>query len=194
MEQTEASDRLAEWLARCALRDQTAFVALYQATAPKLFGIALRILRQTHRAEETLQEAFLKIWNNAGSYTRAKGSPMTWMISIVRNQAIDLLRATRTQTAELAGDEAMAFNEAHSDGEASQAQAEVRADLPIVIRCLDELQAQQQRCILLIYHKGLTPTEVARQESIPLGTVKTWVRRGLFKLRECIKRRPETAR
>src|SRR3546814_9006209 len=89
---SDASHHLSQLLARCSLGDQAAFAGLYEATSAKLFGVALRILRREAWAEEALQEAYVKIWRHAESYNPARGRPMTWMINVVRNQALDLLR------------------------------------------------------------------------------------------------------
>src|ERR1044071_9410237 len=87
-----AAEKLQHLLARCALRDRAAFVELYRATSAHLNGIALRILRNRQWAEEVLQDAFVKIWHHAGDYEASRGTAMTWMINIVRNQALDLTR------------------------------------------------------------------------------------------------------
>src|SRR3546814_9855681 len=89
---SDASHHLSQLLARCSLGDQAAFAGLYEATSAKLFGVALRILRREAWAEEALQEAYVKIWRHAESYNPERGRPMTWMINVVRNQALDLLR------------------------------------------------------------------------------------------------------
>lgn len=179
----ESSNRLAQLIGRCALRDQQAFVALYQATAAKLFGIVLRILKSEARAEEALQEIYLKIWNAAGSYHAGRGRPMTWMINIARNQALDLRRAAVSRHEEQ--HEALEFDLA-SDADPMH-DSETAAALARLQHCLDALSADQQACLLLVYHQGYTPSEVARHRKWPLGTVKTWLRRGLMSLRDCLK-------
>lgn len=177
------ASHLTELLARCALRDRAAFTALYQATSANLFGIALRIVRRRQLAEEVLQEAFLKIWHRAASFDFSRGAPMTWMINVVRNQALDLIRradvraerdALPSEQMQIAADD----NPAHS--------ADVSADLVRLRRCLQQLAEDQRDCMLLVYHEGYTPAEISRKQRLPLGTVKTWVRRGLIRVRECL--------
>src|SRR3546814_15853808 len=101
---SDASHHLSQLLARCSLGDQAAFAGLYEATSAKLFGVALRILRREAWAEEALQEAYVKIWRHAESYNPARGRPMTWMINVVRNQALDLLRRGDYRAREEEGD------------------------------------------------------------------------------------------
>jgi RNA polymerase sigma-70 factor (ECF subfamily) len=175
--------RLPDLLARCALHDRAAFAALYEATSAHLFGVALRILRTRHWAEEVLQEAFLKIWHHAPSYDPNRGAPMTWMINIVRNQAFDLKRRADVR-AEI---DAVPVDEALPAAGANPAtEAVVSDELTRLRRCLQRLADDQQACILLVYHEGYSPAEVARRKRLPLGTVKTWVRRGLIRVRECM--------
>jgi RNA polymerase sigma-70 factor, ECF subfamily len=174
---------LHDLIARCGLRDRAAFVALYQATSANLFGVALRILKRRPWAEEVLQEAYLKIWNHAPSYQAHRGAPMTWMINVVRNQALDLKRRAdvRAEIDAVPVDEDMP-GELETPGEA----AATNADLARLRGCLGRLAEAQRQCLLLVYHQGHTPAEVARLQSLPLGTVKTWVRRGLARVRECM--------
>lgn len=176
-------NNLPDLLARCALRDRAAFAALYQTTSANLFGVALRILRTRHWAEEVLQEAFLKIWNHAPSYDPNRGAPMTWMINIVRNQALDLKRRADVR-AEI---NAVPVDEDLPDrGDGPAQSAAENAELARLRGCLQRLAAEQQACMLLVYHEGHSPAEVARRKRLPLGTVKTWVRRGLIRVRECM--------
>jgi RNA polymerase sigma-70 factor, ECF subfamily len=178
-----ASERLGELLARCSLGDQAAFGEVYQSTSAKLYGVALRILRREAWAEEALQEAYVKIWRHAGGYNPGRGRPMTWMINIVRNQSLDLLRRTDYRVGE---DQWDADKDTRESGEDPARQAETSEEMQRVLRCLGSLGEQQRDCILLSYHQGLTPSEVAARIERPVGTVKTWIRRGLLKVRECL--------
>ncbi|HMA15427.1 MAG: sigma-70 family RNA polymerase sigma factor [Bacteroidota bacterium] len=182
----DASDELGRLLSRCSLGDQSAFAALYQATAPKLYGVALRMLRREAWAEEALQEAYVKIWRHAGSYNPARGRPMTWMINVVRNQSLDLLRRAdyRAQEEEWNPD-----SDQRTSDDNPAALAETSQEMQRVLHCLGLLGEEQRDCILLSYHQGLTPTEVAAKVSRPVGTVKTWIRRGLLKVRDCLDQR-----
>jgi RNA polymerase sigma-70 factor, ECF subfamily len=173
----------ADLIGRCALRDENAFVALYQATSPKLLGVILRIVVQRHWAEEVLQEGYMNVWRYAGSYNAGRGAPMTWMTNIMRNQAFDFLRRAeyRAQRRETPAEETLA-----ASNPGPQQQTELSAELARLRRCLEKLGEQQRRCVLLIHHEGVTLAEAAQREAVPLGTVKTWVRRGLMRLRECL--------
>lgn len=178
------SERLPELIARCALGDPAAFTSLYRATAPKLYGVALQLLKREAWAEEALQESYIKIWRNAGSFNPDKGSPMTWMICIVRNQSLDIARKTECRAHEV---EWKAETDPRRSGDDPALRAEVSRELARLRQCLARLTDRQRCCILLIHHQGFTPTELARSLGVPLGTVKTWVRRGLIRLRECLR-------
>ncbi|WP_193369929.1 sigma-70 family RNA polymerase sigma factor [Pelagibius marinus] len=182
----DSSERLGQLLSRCSLGDQAAFSELYEATSAKLFGISLRILRREAWAEEALQEAYVKMWRHAGSYNPGRGRPMTWMINVVRNQSLDLLRRADYRVAE---DEWSAEKDQRTSADNPAAQAETSEEMQQVLGCLGNLGEEQRDCILLSYHQGLTPTEVAHRLKRPVGTVKTWIRRGLIKLRECLEKK-----
>lgn len=179
----ESSERLGLLLSRCSLGDQSAFADLYDATSAKLFGIAFRILKREAWAEEALQEAYMKIWRYADSYNPGRGRPMTWMINVVRNQSLDLLRKADYRAAE---EEWSPEKDQRMSGENPAAQAETSQEMQRVLGCLSGLTEEQRDCILLSYHQGYTPTEVANRIGRPVGTVKTWIRRGLIKVRECL--------
>lgn len=185
MAQETPSDRLVALLRRCAAEDRRAFDALYHATAPKLFGIALRILGRDSWAEEALQDAFVNIWRHAGRYDSALGRPMTWMINIVRNRALDMRRSAVYRTDEV---EWSAEADRRLSSDDPGAQTETNRELARVMRCMEELEVPQQRCILLMYHRGHTATEASQQLDLPVGTVKTWCRRGLMAIRDCLRR------
>lgn len=184
--QQNDTQSLNDLLGRCALHDRAAFSSLYQATSANLFSIALRIVRKRQWAEEVLQEAFVKIWNHASSYDLNRGTPMTWMINVVRNQAFDMKRRADVR-AELnsvpVDDDLLATNAEHP-----AEQMVVDGDLARLRRCLGQLAEEQQQCMLLVYHEGYTLAEIAQRRRLPLGTVKTWVRRGLIRVRACMKR------
>lgn len=184
MAQPKALDSLNGLIARCALGDRTAFVSLYRKTAPNLYGIALRILQREAWAEEALQDSFMRIWFNADRYDPGKGNPMPWLISIVRNRALDLRRKAeyRVQEVEWSGD---ADPRVSADNPSKQ--AEISQGLARVRHCLALLSKQQRQAILLMYHQGFTPTELANSLGVSVNTVKTWVRRGLARLRECLR-------
>jgi RNA polymerase sigma-70 factor (ECF subfamily) len=171
---------LDDLLARTALRDQTAYHALYQATAPKLFGFALRILKRRELAEECLQDAFVSVWYRAGDYRSERAQPFTWMAAIVRNRALDMLRATPVYQ-DIADDEAL--DALQSDAVAPPDAAD---ETQALRRCLETLPAAHRQAIALSYYRGLAHAELAKSLREPLGTVKTWIRRGLMQLKRCL--------
>ncbi len=179
-----AQSRLAGLLAKTALGDRAAFAELYRATSAKLFAVSLRIVRERPVAEEALQDSFVNIWNHAADYAQAKSAPTTWMTAIVRNRSLDIVRRTREEPDI---DDALAA--ALADERASPAgEAEARAHAHSVRECLEELEAEQRQTIALAFFHGLTHSELAAHLRRPLGTVKTHVRRGLAKLRDCLMR------
>ena len=176
-------------LASVARRDAAAFRALYDATSPKLFGFALRILNRKELAEEVLQESFVSVWNNAGSYQAGLAAPMTWMTTIVRNRAYDLLRRVDA-TVEI---DANTFDkdvmEALESSEPSPFDAlSMDGEAKALAQCFSRLEGLHRQAIALAFYHDLSHSEVAERMKLPLGTVKTWVRRGLERLRTCLTR------
>jgi len=171
-------------LARCALRDQRACAELYRLTSAKLFGVALRILRREDWAEEVLQESFVNIWNHAGEYAVAKSAPMTWMTSIVRNRSLDWLRRPRNEDTsenyDLIVESVCDIAPGPLDRLTAQAQSQALA------LCLQQLDGSQRQSIMLAFQQGLSHSELASHLREPLGTVKTWIRRGLERLKGCL--------
>ena len=176
-------DSLPGLLAACARRDRAAFGRLYEATSAKLYGVAVRILRREDWAEEVLQECYVSIWTHAPEYRAALAAPMTWMSSIVRNRCLDWLRRPSIEVADEEG--AMADATA-SDNPGPLAQLERSGDAAAIARCLKGLDPKQRQAIALAFYDGLSHAELARHLREPLGTVKTWVRRGLLRLKDCL--------
>jgi RNA polymerase sigma-70 factor (ECF subfamily) len=174
---------LAAWLAACANRDRDAFARLYRASSAKLYGVALRILRREDWAEEVLQECYVSIWTHAPDYRPGLAAPMTWMTSIVRNRCLDWLRRPRL---ELADEDGAITEAAESDNPGPLAELERAKDAQAIARCLKDLEARQRQAIALAFYDGLSHAELASHLREPLGTVKTWVRRGLLKLKSCL--------
>jgi RNA polymerase sigma-70 factor (ECF subfamily) len=176
--------RLAELLSQSALRNQRAFSELYAVTAPKLFGVALRILRRQDWAEDVLQECYISIWNHAGEYVAARSAPLTWMTSIVRNRCLDWLRRPQQ---EATGDEYEIALDAWRDESPGPVERLAAAgDAAALARCLGMLEGRQRQSIMLAFFHGLSHSEIASHMKEPLGTVKTWVRRGLERLKGCL--------
>lgn len=178
------AEQLSGMLARCALRDQRAFAALYQCCSAKLFAVAVRITRRRDWAEEVLQEAFVSIWNHAEGYSRAKSAPMTWMTAIVRNRALDLLRRPREVELNEQHEELMESIADESPG--PEDLLHQSRDANALTQCMKTLTEEQRRSIHLAFFQGLSHGELAEKTGKPLGTVKTWVRRGLERLKQCL--------
>ena len=182
--ESPAPEQLSDLLARCALRDQRAFATLYQFSSAKLFAVAVRITRRRDWAEEVLQEAFVNIWNHAGGYNSAKSAPMTWMTAIVRNRALDWLRKPREVEIDEEHEELMASIPDESPGPEELLRRSLEAGE--LAECMKTLTGEQQRSITLAFFYGLSHGELAEQMRKPLGTVKTWIRRGLDRLKGCL--------
>lgn len=180
------NDDLAALLARVALRDRAAFEQVYRATCAHLLGVAFRVLKQRERAEEVLQESFMNVWHGAAGYRPTVASPMTWLINIVRNKAIDALRSGKTERGSTVA----------LDEEALQVAADERQQPPQLLddsltrlkidSCMAGLGAQQRQALALAYYSGMVHTQIADALNAPLGTAKAWVRRGLDKLKGCL--------
>jgi RNA polymerase sigma-70 factor (ECF subfamily) len=170
-------------LRRCAADDRAAFQTLYERTVPNLFGIAIRIVGRRDLAEEVVQDAYVKIYRNASSYDRDRGSPFPWMASIVRYAAIDRLRGRRP---ELLEDDLDVASDA-ADPEVSPLHSAIRSqDRSALARCLGELAGPQRQAIVLAFVDGFTHLEVADRLNSPVGTVKSWIRRGPLSLKQCL--------
>jgi len=182
--QLERNARLMELLARTALRDQQAFAELYRLSSPHLYAVALRILREAAAAEEVLQESFVNVWHHAGSYVAARSQPLTWLTSIVRNRCLDQLRRREVETVAM-NDEDEGVNVA-AEGPTALEMLISGADARAVRSCVEALDAGPKQAIALAFYQGLSHSELAKHLRQPLGTVKSWVRRGLERLRSCL--------
>lgn len=180
------NDELARWIARVSLGDRRAFEQLYRATCNYLLAVAWRVLQRQTLAEEVLQDAFVKVWHSASAYDARLGVPMTWLINIVRNRAIDVRRAGSSSVGDSApGDDNLP--EALAPAAAGPEQwldASIRATH--IQACMGRLTAQQRQALALAYYRGMTHAEVADALDASLGTVKAWVRRGLVYLKACL--------
>jgi RNA polymerase sigma-70 factor (ECF subfamily) len=178
----ENSD-LEDLLRRCAGKDRAAMQTLYARCAPQLLGILVRILGSRAAAEDALQDCFIRIWQQAGQYDAIKGRALSWMVAIARNRAIDLQRTARPtvmlDAAELSGAVQMQVAGPAEGAEFGAARALLR-------QCLSALAEIQRKCLLLAYQQGLTQDRIAQLTGEPLGSVKSWVRRGLQSLKSCM--------
>jgi RNA polymerase sigma-70 factor (ECF subfamily) len=181
------NDQLKSLLAACARRDEPAFKRLYELTSPKLFGVALRILKREDWAEEVLQECYVSIWNHSTGYSAALSAPMTWMTSIVRNRCLDWLRRPRSELTFADNEDGSHPLDAVASEDAGPLEALSRSsDARALGGCLGGLEAKQRQAVMLAFFDGLSHSELAAQMQQPLGTVKTWVRRGLERLKGCL--------
>lgn len=185
--------QLRTWLQGAANRDDAAFRSLYDATSSKLFGFALRILNKRELAEEVLQESFVAIWNNAGSYQSHLAAPMTWMTTIVRNKAFDLLRRSDAAT-EIDGEQfdSEVINALRDPGATPIEALQMSSDAKALAYCMSALEGLHRQVIGLAFFHDLSHSEVAAQMALPIGTVKTWIRRSLERLKTCLSKREQS--
>lgn len=178
----QARERLVAALVATGAEDRQAFRTLYQLTSAKLFGICLRICADRGSAEDVLSDVYMTVWKRAGAFEPGRASPISWLATIARNRAIDWRRASGRQTPA-----AMSEIDDLADGSVSAEERmlldEREASLHL---CLDQLEDRQRDAIRTAFFNGLTYAELAEQRSVPLGTMKSWVRRGLIRLKECL--------
>jgi len=192
----DADARLSDWLARCAMGDRQAFRHLYEATAPRLLGVIARLVGRGAVAEDLLQDVYVRIWKAAGQYRPGAGSPMAWLAAAARYRAIDHLRSRDARPEVAIADLRSGADDPDDDptsrlpdpGPGPAGTFETQSQAGAVHRCLQGLQGAQQQSISLAYYQGLSHGEIATHLGAPLGTVKTWVRRGLIALKECLER------
>ncbi len=177
-----ATDGLADLLGRIAARDEAAFSALYKATSAKLYGVVARILPRGDAAADALQEAYVRIWEKAGEFDPAKGSPLAWMATIARNRALDEVRRVRPGSLE---DLPESFEPAADDVDPLAAR-ERSERLAALINCLQALDEEKRAVVLLAYYRGSSREALARRFGRPVPTIKTWLHRSLAQLRDCL--------
>ena len=168
-------------LSRCALGDRAAFRVLYDVAAPKLFGVSLRILANRGDAEDATQEAFVRIWQRAGGFRPDRGSGPGWIVAIARNAAIDRLRLRRAPARDITE-----MHDLADPGPTPEASAAAADDRRRIEACLGELPEDRARAVRAAYLEGHTYDELARTFSVPLNTMRTWLRRALIALRKCL--------
>lgn len=174
---------IAALVTRIALRDRAAFAELYSQVSPKLFSVCLRILKDRGEAEDALQEVFVKIWQRAGRFAAAGNSVMAWLVTIARNHSIDVLRARRPMGESREDDWQIADPAPDPEHEAVLKWEGKRID-----RCMEELDPDRAVAVRSAYVEGLTYQELAERYAVPINTIRTWLRRSLLKLRECLDR------
>ena len=175
--------RLQTLLAATARKDESAFAKLYSLASANLYAVALRILKRESSAQDALQDAFVQIWHRAIDFHSDKGSPMAWMATIVRYRALDILRkeVKVVPTAEIDLEQV--------DAELGPLSKLLETDMAKLLwQCLQEVNEKQRNVILLAFYDGLTHDELAERTSTPLGTIKSWIRRGLQSIKGCLER------
>ncbi len=182
LDQDEVAFDVNDVLRRCAGGDRVALRALYDREAARMLGIAMRLLRRRALAEEAVQDAFVQIWRRADSFDPARGDGRTWIYAVLRHRALNILRGeSRT---DLVDDfEPMALQSEDDDPETLVSKL---SDAGALRRCLERLEADRRQAIVLAYVHGLSHGELAGRMGVPLGTAKSWIRRSLTTLRECL--------
>lgn len=181
----EAGQTLDRLILATAQGDHDAFHTLYIQSRAQLFGVILRIVRRGDRAEDVLQEVYLRIWSHASDYRPEKGAPMAWMTVIARNRALDWARR-RTDVLSVAQDDGL---DGLPDPDSMQLHwSDAGSDARALRDCLAELPKEQRDCILLAHVQGYTHDEISAALATPLGTVKSWIRRGLSRMKTCLDR------
>lgn len=178
---SSASPEIADLIARTALRDRQAFRELYRRTSAKLFGVTLRILKDRAEAEEALQEVYVKIWRRADRYVQGGYSPISWLVAVARNHALDVLRARKPRNDDL--EAAYDIADTAPDPERAAVDGDERGRIE---RCLEQLETDKADCVRGAYLDGCTYDELAQRHGVPLNTMRTWLRRSLIRLRECL--------
>ena len=186
MDADATRSQLAAALVRVASGDRAALRLVYQDTSAKLFGVCLRILKDRGEAEDVLQEVFVTVWRKAASFDPGRASPITWMVAIARNRAIDRLRANQTRDRTVSA-------LLPEDATPAVAQPLASDEQLAILRALSALSAEQRDLIELAYFQGMTHAELAERFGLPLGTVKTRVRNGLLTLRRELALQPAEA-
>ncbi|MBR0557153.1 sigma-70 family RNA polymerase sigma factor [Ciceribacter sp. L1K23] len=168
-------------LGRIALKDRDAFAGLYRETGPKLFAVCIRMLRDRAEAEDALQEVFVRIWQRADTFAGTSASPMAWLCSIARHYCIDRLRVVRrpASTIEEAADLV-------DPGHNPETVAVISSEGKRIDRCMEQLESERAQAVRYAYVEGLSYQELADRFEVPLNTMRTWLRRSLLKLRECL--------
>lgn len=176
---------LEQLIARVAMGDRSAFDALYDATSAKLYAVCLSLLKDRPEAEDTLQEVYVSIWRGASRFIANHLSPMTWLITIARNRAIDRLRARSNRPAAAPAEAA----ETVASPAPSPEMAAIRAQEQDMLQsCLSELDPTQAGAVRAVYLEGVTYADLAQREGVPINTLRSWLRRSLLRLKDCVSR------
>ena len=172
---------IADLIARCALRDRAAFRLLYERTSAKLFGVTLRILKDRSEAEEAIQEVYVKVWQRADRYVAGNTSPISWLVAVARNHALDILRARRPVSEDI--DVAL---EIPDGGPSPERAVQDSQDRGRIDHCLGTLEPDRADAVRGAYLDGYSYEELASRYAVPINTMRTWLRRSLIKLKDCL--------
>jgi RNA polymerase sigma factor (sigma-70 family) len=175
-------DELNQLLIQTGRNDQQAFAELYKRTSSKLFGVCLRMLRDRSEAEDVLQETYATVWRRAGSFDAAKAGAITWLVTLSRNKAIDRLRQRREERL----DDPSKLEETIDAQQTPAASAEASQEYRRLQHCLEQLEPQQRDSVREAFFTGATYNELAGRRKVPLGTMKSWIRRSLMLLQTCL--------
>lgn len=178
-----SADEITVLIGRVALRDRAAFSELYDRTSAKLFGVCLRVLRDRSEAEDAMQEIYIKIWRNADRFGPSRYSPISWLVAVARNHAIDRLRARKPEPVDI--EDAPEIADVAPGPEQSAIAASRSGQIE---NCLDELENRKADAVRGAYLDGMSYQELSERHGIPLNTMRTWLRRSLIKLKECLER------
>jgi RNA polymerase sigma-70 factor (ECF subfamily) len=179
--QTTPSQDISDLIARCALRDRAAFRVLYERTSAKLFGVTLRILKDRSEAEEAIQEVYVKVWQRADRYVAGNTSPISWLVAVARNHALDILRARRPVSEDI--DVAL---EIPDGGPSPERAVQDSQDRGRINHCLGTLEPDRADAVRGAYLDGYSYEELASRYAVPINTMRTWLRRSLIKLKDCL--------
>ena len=181
----EARERLKSAMARLANGDRDALEQIYRATSAKLFGICLRILGDEKEAEDALQDVYINLWRRADRYDPQRASPISWLATFARNRAVDRLRVGKVRAGSVPAEEAAPVADDAPLADALMIDAERKAR---VHTCLEALDERPREAIRTAFFQGRTYAQIADESGVPIGTMKSWVRRGLQKLKTCMER------
>ncbi len=172
-----SSEKLIGLLKKVEKKDKQAFSELYRCTSSTLFSVLMVLLKHQAQAEEALQDAYINIWNKADQYQPHLGQPIGWMISIARYRGLDLLRKSNTRRN---------YEQDFSESEDTLNQEHIEAETEHLHECMQKLSDSQKECIMLTYREGYTHQELSEKMAKPIGTIKSWIRRSLERLKGCI--------
>ncbi len=176
------TDEIGSALRACAAGDKSALRRIYEAESPRMLGVALRILKRRALAEEAVQDAFVLIWRHAARFDPERGAGLTWIYAILRNRSLSILRdEKRTET----NDNPVAEETASEEDDPETVMSKL-SDAKALHACLETLPPQRRGIVLLAFVQGLTHGEIAGRLKVPIGTVKSWIRRSLISLKECL--------